>query len=474
MLLIITLVGYIGIYTKKLLSLFRENIMSGLSHKKASAAIVIGGGFGGIAAALRLRGLGYEVTLYDRLSRLGGKAQVYVREGFRYDAGPTMISHPELLDELFRLFNRSLHDEVKLLPLQTGTKFYFSDGATFQHGATIDETLLEIAKINKKDCQGYLKLLEKTDADREASTHSLLKWIPTQVKSTEDLISTFIENPHVRDALVHQAKLVNGNPSKICEWRSAGIFFPAGGVGSLVDALQKLMEESGIDVQLNKTVKKINIEDGKVKDIELQDGHKVHCDMVVVNSDPAYVYKHLIDKSFQGKWKDKKLEKLHFSQSVFILYFGTNKKYDDVPQHNFLMGDVEIYLHRPTSIDSSFAPKNCDSFYASILVPNLKEPIDWCQAGTYQRDKILNKLEKTLLPELRQHLVQDFHMTPKDFQNSYLSLYGSGFGTEEKFPHAAAEVDNLYFVGAGTEPGPGIAGVLNSAKMIENIIRNKV
>lgn len=448
--------------------------MSGSSHKKSRTAIVIGGGFGGIAAALRLRGLGYEVTLFDRLARLGGKAQVYVREGFRYDAGPTMINHPHLFEELFQLFNQSLNDHVKLVPLQTGTKFYFPDGTTFQHGTTIEETLLEIAKINKKDCQGYLKLLEKTDAEHENSGHSLLKWIPTQVKSTEDLIATYIENPRVREALAHQAQLVNGNPSKIYEWRSAGTFFPTGGVGSLVDALQRLMESNGIDVQLNTTVKKIHVEDCKVKEIELQDGTKFACDIVVVNSDPAYVYKNLIDRSFQGKWKDKKLEKLHFSQSLFILYFGTNKKYNSVSQHSMILGEVPIYLHRPTSIDASFAPKNCDSFYASLLVPNLKEPIDWCQAGAFQREKTLSKLEKTLLPDLKQHLVQDFYMTPKDFQNSYLSLYGSGYGTDEKFPHASAEIDQLYFVGAGTEPGPGISGVLQSAKIIENLIKEKV
>lgn len=447
--------------------------MSGLSQKSSRSAIVIGGGFGGIAAAIRMRGLGYHVTLLDRLARLGGKAQVYVREGFRYDAGPTMITHPQLLDELFQLFNQSLNDYVKLIPLQCGTKFYFDDGTIFQHGTTIEETLLEIAKVNKKDCQGYLKLLEKTDADRE-ETHSLLKWIPTQVKSTEDLVATYIENPHLREALTRQAMLTNGNPSKIYEWRSAGIFFPTGGVGSLIDGLHRLMENNGIEVKLNATVKKIHVEDCRVKTIELQDGHQLKCDTVVVNSDPAYVYKHLIDRDFQGKWKDKKLEKLHFSQSVFILYFGANKRYDSVSQHSVLVGEVPIYLHRPTSIDPSFAPKNCDSFYASILVPNLREPIDWSQAGAYQREKILSKLEKTLLPDLRQHLVQDFYMTPKDFQNNYLSLYGSGFGTGEKFPHASAEVDNLYFVGAGTDPGPGITGVLNSAKIIENLIRDKL
>jgi len=445
--------------------------MSGLSQKKSRTAIVIGGGFGGIAAALRLRGLGYHVTLFDRLSRLGGKAQVYVREGFRYDAAPTMITHPHLFNELFQLFNRSLSDFVKLVPLQTGTKFYFPDGSTFQHGAAIDDTLLEIAKINKKDCQGYLKLLEKTDADRASSAHSLFKWIPTPIKSTEDLIATYIENPHVREALAHQAQLLNGNPTKVYEWRPTGLFFPTGGVGSLVDAFQQLMEINGIDIQLNKTVKKIHVENGAVKTIELQDGLTYACDTLVVNSDPAYVYKHLIDRSFQGKWKDKKLDKLHFSQSAFILYFGTKKTYKEVAQHSVLIGEVPVYLHRPTSIDPSFAPNKCDSFYASMLVPNLKEPIDWCHAGAHERERILSLLEKHLLPDLRNQIIQDFFMTPKDFQNSYLSLYGSGYGTNEKFPHVSAEIDHLYFVGAGTEPGPGLCGVLNSAKIVENLIR---
>lgn len=448
--------------------------MSGLSQKNLRNAVVIGGGFGGIAAALRLRGLGYQVTLFDRLSRLGGKAQVYVREGFRYDAAPTMMTHPQLFDELFQLFNRSLNDFVKLVPLRTGTKFYFADGTSFQHGATIDDTLLEIAKINKKDCQGYLKLLEKTDADRQSSSYSLLKWIPTPVKSTEDLVATYIENPHVREALALQARLLSGNPSKVYEWRPAGLFFPAGGVGSLVDAFQQLMVINGIDIQLNKTVKKIHIEAGAVKTIELQDGHTYPCDTLVVNSDPAYVYKHLIDRDFQGKWRDKKLEKLHFSQSVFILYFGTKKTYKEVGQHTVILGEVPVYLHRPTSIDPSFAPKNCDSFYASTLVPNLKEPIDWSQAGTCQREKILHALEKHLLPDLRNQIIQDFYMTPKDFQNNYLSLYGSGYGTNEKFPHASAEIDRLYFVGAGTEPGPGLCGVLNSAKIVENLIKERL
>jgi phytoene desaturase len=495
--------------------------MSILPKHQPCTAIVVGGGFGGIAAALRLRHLGYQVTIIERLSRLGGKAQVYVREGFRYDAGPVIITAPHLFEELFELHQKKMSDYIKLEPLNPWYEFQFADGSSFKYSGSMEDTLKEIAKFSLEDCQGYCKLL-KASADLYEhgfkkmghlpfqGFNSLLKLIPNlgtlrNFKSLHELASTHIQHPDLQKALSLPFLFMGVNPLESTGFfsglhhlqRKWGVHFPIGGTGALVNAFQQLLEETDIKVQLNITVKQLLVEGGRAVGVELQDGQILKADTIVMNGDPAYVYKNMVPSHLRGKWLDYKLDNLKYSSGVFVLYFGTKKQYSEVSQHTFLLGkkyleDMQnlsspntlkdpscIYLHRPTATDPSFAPKNCDSFYALVPVPNLQSDINWCTVSAELRHNIITQLEKRLLPDLTLNLVQDFYLTPKDFQNNFLAQHGAAYSISPlfsqsacfRFQHRSKEIDGLYFVGAGTHPGPGLPGVLTSAKALATVIQ---
>lgn len=486
-------------------------------------AICIGGGFGGMAAALRLKALGYQVTLLDRMPFLGGRAQVFQREGFCFDAGPTVITAPFLFEELFTLFSKKMENYLELLPLKLWYRYHFEDGSTLDYGENLDDLLSQIRVFNPQDVEGYKQLLIFSDRiydvgfERLASQpfHSfvtLLKTIPDLLKlrsyqSVFGLVSGFIKNENLRRAFTISPLLVGGNPFETTSIytliqsleRRWGVHFPKGGTGVLVKALQKLMEEEKVTIALKTTVQKIVVKNSKVEGVELSDGHFLPADVVVVNGDPAYVYKNLIDPVFRKKWTNRKVDSLSYSMGLFVLYFGTKKKYLDVAHHTVIFGkayrellqqifnlgtlpeDISLYIHRPTATDAEMAPLGCDSFYALAPVPNLRFPIKWDEIGPLYQEKLVNLIEKRLLPNLRENLLTTFYVTPKNFQEEYLSEHGAGFSIAPifrqsayfRFHNKSEDIDSLYFVGAGTHPGAGLPGVLSSAKVLEKILKEK-
>lgn len=486
-------------------------------------AICIGGGFGGMAAALRLKALGYGVTLLDRMPLLGGRAQVFQRDGFSFDAGPTVITAPFLLDELFTLFSKKMENYLELIPLKLWYRYHFEDGSTLDYGENLEDLLSQIRLFNPEDVKGYKQLLNFSDKiydvgfERLASQpfHSfmtLLKTIPDLLKlksykSVFRLVSGFIKNENLRRAFTISPLLVGGNPFQTTSIyaliqsleRRWGVHFPKGGTGALVKALQKLMEEENIKIALKTSAQKIVVKNSKVEGVELSDGHFLPADVVVVNGDPAYVYKNLIQPVFRKKWTDKKVDRLSYSMGLFVLYFGTKKKYPNIAHHTIIFGktyfellheifnlgtlseDMSLYIHRPTATDSAMAPLGCDSFYALAPVPNLSSGINWDEIGPLYQEKLLNLIEKRLLPSLRENLMTTFYMTPKNFQHDYLSEHGAGFSIAPifrqsayfRFHNQSEDVNSLYFVGSGTHPGAGLPGVLSSAKVLEKILKEK-
>lgn len=483
-------------------------------------AIVIGAGFGGISAALRLKAKGYQVSIVDRCSMIGGRAQVYKKGGFTHDAGPTVITAPFLFEELFNLFNKNLHDYLNLVELNPWYQFVFSDGETFNYGASLDETLAEIKRINPNDCENYRRLLEDSRqifeigfedlADKPFHNFtSMLKMVPQLIKlkshqSVWQFVSNHLESNHLKQAFSIQPLLVGGNPFDTTSIYSLihflenkwGIHFVMGGTGTLVNALRKLMIEEGIDIQLNKDVKNILIEGKDVKGVELTSGETMYSDIVVANTDPAFMYKNLIHKKSLALSAKLKAKYSQFSMGLYVLYFGTNRKYHDVKHHTIILGteyesllddifnkkvlndNFSMYLHRPTATDESFAPTDCDSFYVLVPVPNLQAKINWDIEGAKLKDKIIAALSNTVLPDLEKCIVHDFYKTPMDFSCEYSSMHGAGFSVAPKFTQSAwfrfhnqAEgLNNLYLVGAGTHPGAGLPGVVSSAKVIERLV----
>jgi phytoene desaturase len=487
-------------------------------------ALVIGAGFGGIAAALRLRAKGYRVTVVDRCSQIGGRAQLFERNGFRHDAGPTVITAPFLLDELFELFGEKFSDHVTLVPLKPWYRFYFADGDTFDYGGTLEETLAEIVRIEPRDAEGYRRLLRQSKrifdvGFTELSAmpfhrfRTMLKQIPRLLglrsyETVWQLVSRHLISPKLRQAFSIQPLLVGGNPFDTTSIyglihyleRAHGVHFAMGGTAAITSALSALMARQGIDVQLEKTVRSLRVEQGVVKGIVMDDGREMAADLVVSNADPAHLYSHMVKPADQPVATRLKLGAAAFSMGLFVLYFGTTRTYPEVAHHTIWMGeryrelladifdhktlsdDFSLYLHRPTATDPSFAPTGCDSFYVLCPVPNLLGKQDWEKEGQALRDRIVTALGNTLLPDLAVTITEEFFMTPTDFEHNYLSQHGAGFSVSPlfrqsawfRFHNRAEGFKNLYLVGSGTHPGAGLPGVLCSAKVLDALIPRAV
>ncbi len=483
-------------------------------------ALIVGGGFGGIASALRLRAKGYEVKILDRCSKLGGRAQVFERDGFRFDAGPTVITAPFLFDELFELHGRRREDYIHLRQLDPWYRFQFSDGDTFDYGGQIEDTEKEIARFNPADVEGYRQLLAHSErifdvgfmklSDRPFhKLATMLAQIPILLKlkcyrSVWQMVCKYLQHPKLRQVFSVQPLLVGGNPFDTTSIyglihfleRRWGIHFAIGGTGALVGALEKLMVELDIDIKLNTTVEKILVENKKVIGVQLENGTKFEADLVVANVDPKYLYRHMLDSSEQTRIAKFKSQHSTLSMGLFVLFFGTNKKYSNIAHHTIWLGkrykellnevfkskslpeDFSLYLHRPTATDSSFAPDGCDSFYVLAPVPNLNANIDWKTQAPLLSQKIIESLSEHMLPDLKQHIRTEFYMTPEDFKKDYLSIGGAGFSVAPlfiqsawfRFHNKAEGPKNLYLVGAGTHPGAGLPGVLSSAKVLDRLV----
>jgi phytoene desaturase len=481
--------------------------------------IVIGSGFGGLASALRARSLGFDVTVIERLEQLGGRAQTFEQEGFVFDAGPTVITAPFLFDELFTLFNRKIEDYVEILPVTPWYRYEFNDGSRLNYGGTVEDTLSEIERISPVDVEGYKKLLAHSekifDVGFSQLAHVPFNKLWFMLKQVPDLIrlgcyrtvwqftKRYLQDDRLRRAFSIQPLLVGGNPFSTTSIYSLihylerrwGVHFPRGGTGALVKALGKLMQEQGIDIRLGQTVSRIQIENGRATGVVMEDGSTLSADRVICNGDPAYTYKHLIDAKLRKTWTDKRIDRLKYSMGLYVLYFGTDCKYDDVEHHTIIFGDtyqellqrifagdevgddLSLYLHRPTATDPGLAPAGKDAFYVLAPVPNLQRD-DWDDVKAQVKERVLDILEDRVLPNLRDHLQVCFDFDPNDFSQQYQSQWGAGFSIAPiftqsaffRFHNRAEDFDNLYFVGAGTHPGAGVPGVLSSAKVIEQLL----
>ncbi len=488
---------------------------------QGKTAVVIGAGFGGLAAALRLRAKGYAVTLIDRAPMLGGRAQVFEKDGFRHDAGPTVITAPFLIDELFELFGRRREDYIALEPLTPWYRFYFDeDGSTFDYGGTMDETLAEMRRLHPDDGDGYLRMLEHSRKLFDAGFTELAdqpfhnpltmaRQIPRLVglgsyRTVWDFVTKYFKSPKIRQALSIQPLLVGGSPFDTTSIyglihyleRKWGVFYATGGTGAIVAGLGRLMEETGVEVRLNTTVRSVDIEGRTARGVVLEDGSRIAADVVVSNADPMHLFGEMVPADAIGWSARAKRRTARMSMGLFLLYFGTTRQYPDVARHTIWLGkrykgllddifkrkllaeDFSLYIHRPTATDASFAPAGCDSYYILCPVPNLLGKIDWAAEAPRLRDRIVAALDRTILPGLPQTITAEFHMTPEDFADRYLSYAGAGFSIAPHFTQSAyfrfhnkAEgIRNLYLTGAGTHPGAGIPGVLCSAKVVDRLV----
>ena len=483
--------------------------------------IVIGSGFGGLASALRLRAKGYEVTLVEKHPDLGGRARVFKRGNFVYDGGPTVITAPYLIEELFSLFNKKISNYVKIVPLDLWYRFVFNDGETFDYSGNEKLMEKEIKKFSDKDYEGYNKLVKFTEkifdkgftdlSDKPFNNFSfMIKQIPSLLKlksykSVYGLVSNYISNEKLRRVFSMHPLLVGGNPFTTTSIytlilfleKKWGIHYSMGGTGSVVKALEKLMEEENIRIIKDAEVTEIISKNKDVKAVKINNSKIIDCDYIVCNSDPPNVYKNLIKSKDNYNFLFKqKMKRMDYSMGLFVYYFGSKKQYKNVAHHTIYFGksyeehlekifekkvlseDISYYLHRPSATDPNMSPNGQDAFYVLVPVPNNLSNINWSNEGEKFKDLILDKMDKSVLPGIKENVVSDFYLTPDYFEKDLATLHGSGFSIQPKFSQSAyfrfhnqSEVfDNLFFVGAGTHPGAGMPGVISSAKVLDKIL----
>ena len=486
--------------------------------------IVIGSGFGGLASAVRLLAKGHEVTLLEAREQLGGRASVFKRDGYTFDAGPTVITAPYLLKELFHLLDEEPDEYFTLIPIDPFYRIIFNDGTKFDYVGEEDRIIENIRKISPVDVDGYKKFAKHAQnifdvgytklANEPFDTlSSMLRVVPDMIKlenykSVYSLVSKYIKDERLRMAFSFEPLLVGGNPAKITSiyllihWleRKWGVFFVKGGTVALVEAFEKLLLKKGAIIHKNASVKKIEIENRKVKRVITKNEQIFECDVVVSNADPVRVYRDMIKASERKKHSDSRLNRKSYSMSLFVAYFGTKKTFSELAHHTIFMGprykgllndifirknlaeDFSLYLHAPTRTDSTMAPLGHEAFYVLSPVPNNLSKINWKKEEDRYKEKIYSWLDNNFINGLKDNLTVDFSITPDYFEYVLQSEHGAAFGLEPSFRQSAyfrfhnksEDVEGLYFVGANTHPGAGVPGVLNSAKVLEQIIPNKI
>jgi phytoene desaturase len=491
-----------------------------LGRGKKPHAIVIGSGFGGLAAAVRLGARGYRVTVLEQLDAPGGRAYVFRQDGFTFDAGPTIITAPFLLEDLWQLCGRRLQDDVQLRALNPFYRIQFDDGAILDCSDDDRAMARQIDSFAPEDLAGYREFLKASEAIYDVAFEQLghvpfdsltgmLRLLPELLRlrsyrTIYGLVSSFVQNPRLRFALSFHPLFVGGNPFTTTSIygliafleRRWGVHFAMGGTGSIVNGLVKLIHGQGNLVRYGARVAAITLEDRRARGVRLTSGEELESDIVVSNADAAITYRELLPAGPHRRWSARKFERAAYSMSLFVWYFGTSRQYPDVPHHTILLGprykellndifkrkvladDFSLYLHRPTATDPSLAPPGCDAFYVLSPVPHLGANVDWHAMAEKYRLAIAAHLSATLLPELESHVVSSRVMTPLDFRDRLLSYQGAAFGLAPELtqsawfrPHNRSEdIEHLYLVGAGTHPGAGVPGVLSSARVLDTVV----
>ena len=492
-----------------------------------SSAVVIGAGLGGLSAAMRLGSKGYSVTVIDRLDRVGGRGSSVTKNGFRFDLGPTILTVPQVFEKLWKDCGKDFARDVELVPLDPFYEIRWQDGSRFQVRSSEEEMLAEVTRNFPKDLKGYCKFLE--DCEKRYvfgfeglgrrpmnKIWDLLKEIPGFIRLRADRsvyshVSTRVKDPKFRMALSFHPLFIGGDPRNVTSMyilvshleKAFGVHYVKGGVQALADAMANVVKEQGGQVLLNSNVENITLNKQKADGVMLENGLKLNADIVVSNADPGWTYNKLLPNQ-KKRWTEKKLKKSRWSMGLFVWYFGTKntrEKWQDVGHHTimngpryrglladifdrqFLADDMSIYLHRPSVTDPSVAPKGDDCFYALSPVPNLKtsNPIDWSKELEGYKNKMQMVLEETI-PGFSDAIIAEHILTPKDFEERYLSPYGSGFSLEPRIfqsawfrPHNVSEdIENLYLVGAGTHPGAGIPSVVTSSEVLSQLVSDPV
>jgi phytoene desaturase len=491
--------------------------------------VVIGSGFGGLSAATRLAIRGHDVTVLEKRDKLGGRAYVYEMNGFKFDGGPTVITAPWLFDEIWEAAGRNREDYFQLVPCDPFYRIFDHTRRSFDYNSDHEFILDQIDKWNPADKAGYDRFMATTKdifdtgmalidepflhvGDMMSAAPDLIRL--KSYRSVYGYVSDYIQDDFLRRCFSFHPLLIGGNPFDAASLyvlihyleREWGIHYALGGTGSIVNGFGRLMDELGVTVRLNTEVDEIIVHKGQARGVRLADGTVIEADAVVSNADVAWTYLNMIPEEHRRKNSDYAIKRKKYSMSLFVIYFGTKKRYNQAepgyPQlahHNIILSerykglladifnsktlpeDFSLYLHMPTLTDPSMAPDGGEAFYVLSPVPHLEADVDWTTQAKPYRDAIMQFLEENYLPGLQENIVAEHYIDPLHFQNTLNSHLGSAFSIQPTLtqsawfrPHNRSEdVKNLYFVGAGTHPGAGVPGVLSSAKIVDDLINEE-
>lgn len=483
-------------------------------------AVVIGAGFGGLAAAVRLGARGWRVTVIEKLDAPGGRAYVFRQDGFTFDAGPTIITAPYLLEELWELCGRRMSDDVELRAMDPFYRIRFDDGTVMACSADPEATRAEVARIAPDDLPGFERFMRDSEAIYRVAFGQLadrpFHRLATLLKAAPDMIrlqgyrtvfgkvGDYFRNEKLRIAFSFHPLLIGGNPMTTTAYycliahleRMHGVHYAMGGMGALVTGIAGLIDGLGGRIRCNAEVEEILVENGRAAGVRLAGGERMRADIVVSNADVGWTYSKLLAQHPRRRWTDAKVARARYSMSLFVWYFGTNRRFDDVYHHTMVLGpryeglladiftrkrlsdDFSLYLHRPSMTDPSLAPAGCDAFYVLSPVPHLGSGVDWSERAEPYRAAIQARLEETVMPGLGNAIVTSRVVTPQDFRDRLLSVNGAAFSLEPQLfqsawfrPHnRSEEVEGLFLVGAGTHPGAGVPGVISSARILDQLV----
>ena len=490
-------------------------------------ACVIGAGFGGLALAIRLQSAGIATTVIEGRDKPGGRAYHWERDGFTFDAGPTVITDPDCLRELWALTGHDMADDIEIMPVMPFYRLNWPDGTNFDYSNDEEQLFRGIAELNPGDVAGYQRFLEYAEGVYEdgyvklghvpfLDFKSMIKAAPALAKkqawrSVYSMVASYVENEKLREALSFHTLLVGGNPMKTSSIyalihkleKDGGVWWAKGGTNRLIAAMVRHLERIGGTVRIGDPVVQIHTLGHHASEVETQSGYKERFDAVASNADIMHSYRDLLAGTKRGASYAKSLARKKFSPSLFVVHFGIEGTWPGIPHHMILFGprykgllediydhgvlpqDFSIYLHHPSVTDPSVAPVGMSTFYALVPVAHMgKLSVDWEEMGPVLEQRILDEVERRLIPGLHGRIKTKFHYAPRDFAQDLNAHQGSAFSLEPLLTQSAYfrghnrddVLDNFYLVGAGTHPGAGIPGVVGSAKataglMVEDLVK---
>lgn len=491
----------------------------------APHAVVIGAGLGGLASAMRLGAKGYRVTLLDRLDGPGGRGSAIWQNGHRFDLGPTIVTVPQVFQELWSACGRRFEDDVDLRPLDPFYEIRWPDGSHFTARQDTVAMRKEVARLSPVDAKGYDKFLKDSEARYSFGFEDLgrrpmhklwdlIKVLPRFVvlradRSVYAHAARRFRDERLRMAFSFHPLFIGGDPFNVTSMyilvshleKQFGVHYAMGGVEAIAKAMSNVIQNQGGLVRHDAEVDEILVKSKRATGVKLTSGEVVNADVVVSNADAGHTYTHLMRNVTRRRWTTPRLNKSRWSMGLFVWYFGTKgtrSHWKNVGHHTILNGprykglvndiflnghladDMSLYVHRPTVTDPTAAPEGDDTFYALSPVPHLGHDtvVDWSEIAESYREKVQAILEDQLLPGLSSKISASEIFTPETFRDRYLSPHGTGFSLEPRIfqsawfrPHnVSEELDGLYLSGAGTHPGAGLPGVISSAEVLGKLV----